>query len=435
VLLGSIKNKKTAVYDPGANSWTAGPDKDDASSEETWTLLPDGTVLVAECSAHPKAEKYVAASNSWVSAGSTPSGHDLVQSSSASSNEIGPAILMPDGRVFAIGASGHNAIYTPPLIASQPGTWAAADDFPKVSGQLMQAFDAPACLLPNGKVLCVAGPPKADGWAGPCNFFEFDGTSLTPVTNPPTAGAATWQTRLLLLPTGEVLFSTGGQDIRIYQPDGAPDSTWKPSITSCSHYLQVSHSYTLHGRQLNGLSHAVSYGDDASPATNYPLVRIRNLASNDVVYCRTHDHSTMGVNTGTVVHSTQFDVPASIQTGASELVVIANGIPSDPLLVTVGVKIWKELKWEIKEFKESIKIELDLVQKDLASEIIKLKDNEGDPFQRFGGEQWRQIIRTLVERSDQVEELLQQSAFIKQKERPQVGGEALKKTTRARKKT
>jgi len=126
VLLGSIKNKKTAVYDPGANSWTAGPDKDDASSEETWTLLPDGTVLVAECSAHPKAEKYVAASNSWVSAGSTPSGHDLVQSSSASSNEIGPAILMPDGRVFAIGASGHNAIYTPPLIASQPGSSPAA---------------------------------------------------------------------------------------------------------------------------------------------------------------------------------------------------------------------------------------------------------------------------------------------------------------------
>ena len=188
LLLGSIKNTKTAIYDPVANSWTAGPTKDDSSSEETWTLLPDETVLVAECTAHPKAEKYVAASNSWVSAGSVPAGHDLVQSSKASSNEIGPAILMPDGRVFAIGASGHNAMYTMPLIASQPGTWAAAPDFPKVSGKLMQAFDAPACLLPNGKVLCLAGPPQSDGWAGnPSHFFEFDGTSLTAAPDPPTA--------------------------------------------------------------------------------------------------------------------------------------------------------------------------------------------------------------------------------------------------------
>jgi hypothetical protein len=87
-------------------------------------------------------------------------------------------------------------------------------------------------------------------------------------------------------------------------------------------------SYTLQGRQLNGLSQAVSYGDDAAAATNYPIVRIRHLASGRVTYCRTFDHSSMGVATGTVIHSTNFDVPASIPTGLSELCAVANGISS-----------------------------------------------------------------------------------------------------------
>jgi len=187
ILLGSIipdplGNNNTAIYNPLANTWIPQANKDDSSSEETWTLLPDNTILVAECTNHPKAEKYNIGTDSWTPTGSTPSGHDLVQSSSASSNEIGPAILMPDGRVFGIGASGHTAIYSP-----STGTWTAGPDFPTdPSNNLMQAFDAPACLLPNGKVLCIAGPPEPSGWAGPpSNFFEFDGTSLSPVPNPP----------------------------------------------------------------------------------------------------------------------------------------------------------------------------------------------------------------------------------------------------------
>ena len=187
ILLGSIipdpsGNNNTAIYNPLSNTWIPAANKDDSSSEETWTLLPDNTILVAECTNHPKAEKYNIGTDSWTPTGSTPSGHDLVQSSSASSNEIGPAILMPDGRVFGIGASGHTAIYSP-----STGTWTAGPDFPTdPSNNLMQAFDAPACLLPNGKVLCIAGPPEPSGWAGPpSNFFEFDGTSLSPVPNPP----------------------------------------------------------------------------------------------------------------------------------------------------------------------------------------------------------------------------------------------------------
>jgi hypothetical protein len=64
--------------------------------------------------------------------------------------------------------------------------------------------------------------------------------------------------------------------------------------------------------------------------------------------------------------------------------VIANGISSDCVSVAVTYKIWKELKWEIKEkreIKEYLKIETDgvkLVFEDLT------KINEGYWRERFG---------------------------------------------------
>ena len=65
---------------------------------------------------------------------------------------------------------------------------------------------------------------------------------------------------------------------------------------------------------------------DASMATDSPLVRIRNLASNKVEHCRTFNHY-RSVATGNAIHSTQFTLPL-VETGASELCVIANGIAS-----------------------------------------------------------------------------------------------------------
>jgi hypothetical protein len=84
------------------------------------------------------------------------------------------------------------------------------------------------------------------------------------------------------------------------------------------------------------LSQAASFGDEDETATNYPLVRITNKATHHVFYAKTHDHSTMAVATGTTVVSTNFDVPAKMETGASSLVVVANGIPSRAMNLTVN---------------------------------------------------------------------------------------------------
>ena len=338
LLLGSIGTVSTAIFDPTTNTWSAGPSKDDVSSEETWTLLPDGTVLTAECTNHPRAEKYVVARNQWVSAGSTSS--DLVE---ASSIEIGPALLMPDGRVFAIGATGATSLYTMPTSPEQPGNWADGPRLPMQSGQPLIAKDASGCLLPNGRVLCTASPAAGcaasfQGYCPPTFFFEYDpvASSLVAVPAPGNNADAAYVGRMLLLPNGQVLFANGTTDIEVYSPDGAPQDSWRPTVTRCPGNLAPGQTFSIQGYQINGLSQAVSYGDDAQMATNYPIVRIRNLASNHVMYCRTFGHSTMGVATGGAVHSTNVAVPASIESGPSELVVVANGIASAPYPVTIA---------------------------------------------------------------------------------------------------
>jgi hypothetical protein len=335
LLMGYYSGAKTAIYDPVAGTWTAGPTKGASASEETWTLLPDQTVLTVQCSNTPHAEKYVAAANQWVSAGTLPV--NLVETSSL---EIGPACLLPDGRALCLGATNKTAYYTPPPIASQAGTWSTGPQFPDIGGKNIGAKDAPACLLPNGKVLCAVGP--VDGLSGsylsPTYFFEIDGSTLTQISNPPgstIANGVPYAGRMMMLPTGQLLFAAGTNEIQVYTPDGQPEAAWRPAITSVAANLRAGFSYTLFGRQLNGLSQTVAYGDDASSATNYPLVRIRHLATNRMTYCRTSDHSTMGVATGTAVHHTTFLLPSAIPTGASEITVVANGISSSPVSVNV----------------------------------------------------------------------------------------------------
>jgi hypothetical protein len=257
---------------------------------------------------------------------------------------MGPQILLPDGRVFAIGASGHTALYTPPTtVPTDPGTWAPGPDFPAdANGNLMAAVDAPACLLPNGNVLCVVGPivlagPDA-GFASPSEFFEFDPTTLalTPAPGPASAAAAfTFNCRLLLLSTGQVMLSTSTNDLEIYTSSGEPLPTWRPHITHVPRELHPGEVYRLHGRQLNGLSQACAYGDDQQMATNYPMVRLRGRPDVGEVYCRTFDHSTMGVATGDAVHQTHFKVPEHLPRGEYRLVAIANGIASHPVEVRV----------------------------------------------------------------------------------------------------
>jgi hypothetical protein len=360
VLLGSINDCRTAIYDPVGNVWRQGGQKEDCSSEETWTLLPDGCVLSVECSNHPSAEKYIPASNRWVSAGRTPV--DLVDGPSI---EIGPALLLPNGNVFAVGASGKTALYSPPKILDQPGTWIAGPPTIDTAGTVLQAKDAPGCLLPNGRVICVAGPMAANKDDYPSNtyFFEFEAATsiLTQISSPETDNlnpfpGCPFEGRMLLLPTGEALFAgkiTASRESRLYayQPDQTDRKVavmLQPTIEALQGVLggntttlDRQETYLLRGKRLNGVSQAVSYGDDATMATNYPLARLVKKGTSGspdkVWYCRTFNHSTMGVATGDLRCTTNIQIPPlqNEDLGPMDLFLVANGIASDPIEVTV----------------------------------------------------------------------------------------------------
>ena len=331
-MLGSIPDNRTAIWNPATGTWTAGPNKfDQLGTEETWTLMPDNTVLCVKCWNHPGSEKYVWPNNVWINMGNVPL--DLVDNSSF---EVGGGALMPNGQCFHIGANAVSDTYIMPANPLDPGTWVAGPGTPVVNGRSLVAADAPLACLPNGKVLMALGPFVHGGFGSPTYMCEYDGTSIYRVPDPGNSGGFPYNSRMLLLPTGQVLYTTSNSQVWVYTPDGTYDPSWAPSITSCPTTLMPGSDYPVFGRQLNGLTQGDSYGDDAWAPTNYPIVRVTNLRSGHVMYCRTHDHSTMGVATGSAIVSTNFQVPGSPEIGPSVLEVVANGIPSTPYHVNVG---------------------------------------------------------------------------------------------------
>ena len=323
-LLGDKLNEKYAELTPSTMTWKVltVTGKADFNAEEGWTLLPDGTIETVDVKDNPNTEDFNPSTKTWSTLGTTPVNlqgppccgcinYPPKNKCYFPPGETGPAILRPDGTVFATGAlhsgqsTGHTAVYTP------GSGWAKGPDFPNGD----DAGDNFASLLPNGHVLVQATSGS---------LYEFDGTNLT---NTHIGGVGS----TMVLPTGQVLL--GGSEV--YASTGSYQTAWQPTITSVPTTLTRGTTYKISGTQFNGLSQANAFGDEYQTSTNYPLVQITNNGTHHVFYARTHDHSTMGVATGSKTVSTNFDVPSGMETGASSLVVIANGIPSAATSVTV----------------------------------------------------------------------------------------------------
>ena len=334
LMIGALTTPQCAIYDPVSDAWSTAANKAVRSNEETWVLLADDTILTAQCFAPYRSERYSISSNSWKDEGPIPV--DIVDHVMA---EIGPAMLLYSGKVIYFGAAnvagfGKTAIYTPPAIYTGTGIWTQGPDIPKIGGNTMVCNDCPGSLLPNGKVLVACAPFVLNNWGAPIEFLEYDPftNTLQQAPTPPNNNAQLYWSRFMLLPTGQVLFSPSSSNVQCYTPDGGPQDTWRPAISSVEHqgFLPSTVHYLLKGTQLNGLSQANMYGDDCNPSTNYPLVRLRNSVTGQVFFARTYDFSTRAVATGQSPQSVRFSA-AHIPYGHYELCVIANGISSNSI--------------------------------------------------------------------------------------------------------
>ena len=328
----------TLVYDPAANTWSAGPmTRSSYQDEASWVKLPDDSILTIDPFG-TNTERYIPALNQWIADQPVPT-----PLYSPVGGEMGPAFLLPDGRAFFLGGSGHTAYYTPSGGISQ-GTWTIGPDIP---GGLT-ASDSPAAMMANGKILCaVAPPPYLDGgktqFPTPTSFFEFD-----PVANAferasgPTGtlndDIPSYLCTMLDLPDGTVLYchveqgnvfySGFGSQLYLYHPDGAPLAAGKPTLTSSKWNPDA--SLHLTGKLFNGISQGAAFGDDAQMDSNYPLARFIN-SRGSVWYGRTFNWSSTSVMTGNRPATTEVGRPWYLAPGWYSLTVVANGISSDPI--------------------------------------------------------------------------------------------------------
>ena len=139
-----------AYFNPKNLTWTniTNTGKADRFDEEGWNLLPNGDVLTVDAIDAPNSEIYNPTTKKWTSAGST-----IVRLEDPGTQEIGPAVLMPNGTVFATGANssgaGHTSIYN-----TKTKKWKAGPNFSGTDN----CSDAPASLEINGNVIVMASP-------------------------------------------------------------------------------------------------------------------------------------------------------------------------------------------------------------------------------------------------------------------------------------
>lgn len=348
MLIANISTTDMASFDPSTLTFTAlsPTGKVDGNDEEGWHILPNGKVLTVDSTTSNSFEVYDPATNKWTNG--TTAGITIADiGGNCSSSEVGPGVLRPDGTMiyFSGGDSGQNLVYN---VATNTWSHPANVDFPVLADGFQYTVpDGPASLLPNGHVLVQASPNCRDTgtkdknnneiftpFNTPSHFFEWDGTNLTQVGDAANNGSfASYQGRMLLLPSGEVFYTAFDQNstqtFQMY-PGGTPDDAWRPVITTGPKSVSPGTTYTIAGKMFNGFSEGAAYGDDAQMSTNFPIVRITNRATGHVFYARTHDHSRMGleaVGDPTIV-TTLFDTPSDLEDGLSDLEVVVNGIPS-----------------------------------------------------------------------------------------------------------
>ncbi|PYQ44565.1 MAG: hypothetical protein DMG99_03615 [Acidobacteria bacterium] len=310
-------NQHTGLYKPANNSWSAGPDIHGTLSN------PFGAVRGANFGADD------------APAALMPNGHVLLAA------DAGPNPINQNGDA----AAGSDIISNIPSTAGLQVTWAVAqaDGTRNVipPGTIITSIDSRHQIHLSSKATVSAQQISlvfGGEFSSPTQLFDFDPdeNNISPVSPPlndpnlPTFAA--FVTRMLVLPTGQVLFSDGlGNQLYAYTPQGAARPNYRPVIERVTHNDGV---FTLTGRQLNGPSDASAYGDDAQSNENFPIIRLQN-SSGLVFYCRSTNWTSTSV--GNIPHeSVNFTLNPAVTPDVYQLIVSAGGISSAPFTIRIS---------------------------------------------------------------------------------------------------
>jgi hypothetical protein len=172
----------------------------------------------------------------------------------------------------------------------------------------------------------------------PTQLFDFNPAAGTlsavspPSPDPLLPLIPAFITRMLVLPTGQVLFSDSSNQLWVYTADGAPNPSLRPVINNIAY--GGARVFTLTGKQLNGQSTGSAYGDDAESDENYPIVRLVNSTGN-VYYCRTTTWGSTAVGGDDSPQTVNFTLNPAVAPGNYVLIVSGAGISSFPLPLNV----------------------------------------------------------------------------------------------------
>lgn len=305
LIIGATQH--TAIYSPSINNWAAGPDitgflngiaspfgADDAPG----ALLPNGHVVFAA--------------------------------------DAGPSRFTSSGDI----TSGSNIITNIPSTAILQVGWSVSGSG-IASGSRISSVDSPTQVrLSLNATATVVGDSITWGgvFSAPTQLFDFNPNTNTispvspaiPDTN--LGGQPAYPTRMLVLPTGQVLFSDSSARLWVYTADGLANPALRPVINGVTY--NGGGTFTLSGKQLNGQSAGASYGDDDQMNSNYPIIRMVDHTGN-VFYARTTNWSSVGVDGPTTPETVNFTLNPAITPGNYSLIVSGAGISSFPVFIEI----------------------------------------------------------------------------------------------------